>query len=63
MSGRKRRLYPRFVRVVAGPKFVGRVNVIVSVVCMGVSRRAESLSDSKDVSVDEDSAGAPRAEG
>ena len=61
MPGMKPRLYPCFVRVVAGSKFVGPANVIVSVVCMGAPRRAESFSE--DVSVDEDSVGALQAEG
>ena len=69
-KGRRRRarprLCPRFDRVVARPKFVGRVDVIVSVVCMVALGRAESLSHSKHVSFDEDSVGASdrlRAEG
>jgi hypothetical protein len=49
------RMCPLFLRVVARPNFVGRVDVIVSVVCMGAPGRAESLSDSQDVSFDEDS--------
>ena len=60
------RLCPRFVQVVARPKFVGCVDVVVSVVCMGAPGRVESLSHSEDVSFDEDSVGASnklRAEG
>lgn len=58
MPGMKPRLCPRFAGVVAGPKFVGRVDVILSVVCMGAPGRTESLSHSEDVSFDDDSVGA-----
>jgi hypothetical protein len=61
------RLYPRFVRVVARPKFVGRrVDVLgevtVPVACMGALGRTESLLDSEDVSFDEDSVGTCRSD-
>ena len=54
----KPRLCPRFVRVVAGSKFVGCVDVIVPVVYTGAPGRTESLSDSDAVDFDDDSVGA-----
>lgn len=46
-----------FVQIVVIPKFVGPVDVIVPVVYMGVPGGVESLSESEDVSFDENSVG------